>query len=240
MDASTSVPIVNKKQHYCSVCSNYWGKSVDNIIAVSQTSDRLCSAHFLYGYTKEHNIPSIFNLKSKRKIFELSKCSLENSDTSQPNTIDLNADGASDFEESKGQTTLKTTCCSEQISLIFNDYLGAVEEKDMCRFIQKDIQTYPINVDCNEIGIQTDSEPLVTTAGTRTDDNHCSCQTDGVLQVASSTDIQIKQTQSIGIQVIRPDITFEDISDSNEQSQQASNIWKICVVLSKSPRTTSS
>ncbi|KAL3877373.1 hypothetical protein ACJMK2_035091, partial [Sinanodonta woodiana] len=152
------------------------------------------------------------------KFHIIFQCSLENSDTSQPNTIDLNADDASDFEEGKGQTTLKTTCCSEQISLIFDGYLGAVEEKDMCRFVQKDIQTYPITVDCNEIGFQTVSELLVTTVGTQTDDNYCSCQTDGkVMQVAPSTDIQIKQTKSIGIQVIRPDNAFEDFSDPNEK-----------------------
>ncbi|KAL3862475.1 hypothetical protein ACJMK2_008439 [Sinanodonta woodiana] len=186
MDASTSVPIANKKRHYCSVCSNYRGKSVDNKTIIL------------------HKFPADESLKKSwiRCIKIL-----------MPQFAYIKHDRLLMAKQ------LKTTCCSEQISLIFNDYLGAVEEKDMCRSLQKDIKTYPITVDCHEIGVQTVSEPLVTTVGTQTDDNHCSCQTDGklVMQVASSTDIQIKQTKSIGIQVIRPDIAFEDISDSNEK-----------------------
>ncbi|KAL3886090.1 hypothetical protein ACJMK2_026113 [Sinanodonta woodiana] len=204
MDTSTSIPKENKKRHYCCVCSNYRGKSVDNKTIILHKfpayeslkkswircikilmpqfaynkHDRLCSAYLWYGkYTKEHNIPLIFNIKSKIKI---------------------------DFEESNGQTTLKTTCCSEQISLKFNDYLGAVEV----------------------------SEHLFTTVGTHTDDNHCSCRTNGrVMQVASSTDIQINQTKSIGIQVIRPDIAFEDISDSNEKFIRLATFLNLCVAL---------
>ncbi|KAL3877240.1 hypothetical protein ACJMK2_034975 [Sinanodonta woodiana] len=72
-------------------------------------------AHFVDGkFAHENNIPS-------------------------PNTVDLDADAASDFDKGEDQTTFKTTCCAEQVSLIFNDCCGAVEEKGMCKFLQKDI-----------------------------------------------------------------------------------------------------
>ncbi|KAK3594581.1 hypothetical protein CHS0354_006270 [Potamilus streckersoni] len=96
MIASTSVPKSTKKRHYYSVSSIYLGKSVDNKtiilhkfpaderlrkawmrcikIVMPQFAynihDCLCSAHFLAGkFTQEHNFPSVFNMRLKRKIF---------------------------------------------------------------------------------------------------------------------------------------------------------------------------
>ncbi|KAL3862765.1 hypothetical protein ACJMK2_008713 [Sinanodonta woodiana] len=138
MDASTSVLKATGKRHYCSVYSSSRGKSVGNktvILHKFPADERLKYAwirpHFLDGkFTHENNIPSVFNMKStKNDIYS----------ASQPNTVDLDADAASDFDKGEDQTTFKTTCCAELVSLIFNDYCGAVEEKGMCRFLQKDI-----------------------------------------------------------------------------------------------------
>lgn len=91
-----------KKRHYCSLCSNYRGKDVDGRTVVLHKfpadlnlqktwirrvktvmpsfnlnkNSRLCSEHFVDGkYSDQHNVPSVFDLKTKKKLFGTSKVS---------------------------------------------------------------------------------------------------------------------------------------------------------------------
>ncbi|XP_045185048.2 uncharacterized protein LOC123543052 [Mercenaria mercenaria] len=102
-----------KKRHYCCVCSNFRGKVVDGRTIVLHrfpadinlrrtwikrvktvmkkftfnNNARLCSAHFVDGQMSEkHNVPSVFEFPTKRKLFALSSVS-SHQDTTEDDEI---------------------------------------------------------------------------------------------------------------------------------------------------------
>ncbi|XP_052239626.1 uncharacterized protein LOC127850537 isoform X2 [Dreissena polymorpha] len=212
-----------KKRNYCCICSNFRGKLVDGkqvrlhrfpadekvrklwikrLKTVSTgfvlkiKNDRLCSAHFVDGvYNSKNQIPSIFMVNNKQKIFKTSEVEEESYTTEASAILQENEDSReSDCYEN---TSLNSCFVPEHVSVQMHDYITS-SVKETCTVTQtlpKLIQTDWIMCD---MATQTDLslslfQKLTCDTSSQTDMNNCSIEKD------------------IGIQCNKPELVAEDI-----------------------------
>ncbi|XP_053382032.1 uncharacterized protein LOC123553248 [Mercenaria mercenaria] len=230
-----------KKRHYCCVCSNFRGKVVDGRTIVLHrfpadinlrrtwikrvktvmkkftfnNNARLCSAHFVDGQMSEkHNVPSVFEFPTKRKLFALSSVS-SHQDTTEDDEIffatplqeqyrlcdmDMDESELLAYEERGEPTNFSVPEMSNECtSVAFHDYCGVVDLNTISRVLNKNEQT---------------EEKKMTFL--RSEGTQSFVETRSFL-VQTELEQPPKETREIGIQCKLPEITFYDIAAKDEK-----------------------
>ncbi|XP_053386388.1 uncharacterized protein LOC128550740 [Mercenaria mercenaria] len=216
----------SSNRHYCCVCSNYRGKTVDNktvtlhrfpankilqnawlkrIRTVSarfvfnERNDRLCSAHFkdgIYDRKLVENNVPSVFILQDGRVKQFEVTSICNKDTQNADQNPAFEDTAQEDEDFLN-SPLFSAHVLEYVSVKLHDYHGNVNEDTFSVHLNKETQTVSCQVNC---AIQTEVETDIQ-------------KPKSTRSFGTQTDFSVKMC-NIGVQARRPDITIEDVKGS--------------------------